>query len=193
MPPENPQVVRTKQAVLAAAADVLRARGFGGMTIDAVSAASGVARSTIYRHWPDLTTLAVDAFGVLAGAPPVAAPTGDVRQELVDLFGRLAHGVTAAPSLQVLPSLADAAQRDATLSGLLGRFIDAQREPAREIVRRAVDRGELPDGVNVEWLLDAVGGPLFYRQLVSRQDPGEEGLVEYLVDAALDAARSRAR
>lgn len=188
MPRENPQVARTKQAVLEGAAQLLQDRGFAGMTIDAVSAASGVARSTIYRHWPDLTTLTVDAFGLLAGAPPTAPDTGDVREELVQLYTRLAVGVTAASSLRVLPSLADAAQRDQDLARLLAGFIDAQREPAREVVRRAVARGQLPAGLNVEWFLDAIGGPLFYRRLVSLQDPAEDGLVVYLVDGALTAA-----
>lgn len=34
-----------------------------------------------------------------------------------------------------------------------------------------------------------ISGPLFSRQLVSMQDPGEDGLVAYLVDSALTAAR----
>ncbi len=105
------------------------------------------------------------------------------------VFRRLAHGIKRAPSLQVLPSLADAAQRDERLSKLLADFIDAQREPARGAACRGMQRGQLPADTNIEWLLDAIGGPLFYRYPVSRQEPAEPGLVEYLVEAAVNAAR----
>lgn len=183
----NPQVARTRRAVLEAAAELLRERGVSGMTIDGVSSRSQVARSTIYRHWADLPALTVDAFAALAGPPPQVPDSGDVRTDLVALFGGLARGIKTVPSLRVLPSLADVAQRDPVMSDLLTRFIDAQRQPAREVVRRAVERGQVRADVNVEWLLDAIGGPLFYRQMVSRRAPDEPGLVEQLVDAALAA------
>jgi hypothetical protein len=138
-----------------------------------------------------LPSLVVDAFAGLAGDPPTADDSGEVRTDLVELFGRLARGIQVVPSLQVLPLLADGARRDPRLREILAGFIDAQREPARAVVRRGVDRGQLPEATDVEWLLDGIGGPLFYRSLISHQRPDEPGLVEHLVDAALAAARAR--
>ncbi|MCY7342656.1 MAG: TetR/AcrR family transcriptional regulator [Pseudonocardia sp.] len=181
----NPQVERTRRAVLEAAGAVLLERGFGAATIDAVSAGSRVARSTIYRHWPDLETLLIEAFEQLAGGAPEPSGCGDLRADLVSVFTRLAHGLEAAPSLQVLPSLADAAHRDPRLDDLLARFIDRRREPARSAIRDAIARDEIPPGTDTERLLDVIGGALFYRRLVSRQPVTEPGLVEYLVDSAL--------
>ena len=188
----NPQIERTRKAVLEAASELLLERGFAGVTIDAVSSRSRVARSTIYRHWADLPALVTDAFARLAGAPPAAGDSGDVRADLLEVFGRLASGIQVAPSLQVLPSLADGAQRDTRLREVLAAFIYAQREPARAVVRRGISRGQIPEDTDVEWLLDAVGGPLFYRRLISHQKPDEPGFVEHLVDAALSAARHQA-
>ncbi len=187
----NPQVERTRRAVLDAAGQVLIDRGFATATIDAVAQQSRVARSTIYRHWPDLPALLIEAFGELAGSGLEVPDTGDVREDLVSLFRALARGMTVAPSLRVLPSLADAATHDPRFEALLRDFIDARREPAREVLRRAVGARQLPPGTDVERLIDLIGAPLFYRRMVSRQPLDEPGLVEYLVDAGLGSARSR--
>ena len=42
---------RVRGAVLAAAVDLLDQCGVHGLTVEAVAARSGVAKTTIYRHW----------------------------------------------------------------------------------------------------------------------------------------------
>ena len=55
------RVVASRQRVLAAALDLMTETGLGGLTIDDVSRRSGVAKTTIYRHWPNRTALIIDA------------------------------------------------------------------------------------------------------------------------------------
>ena len=57
----DPRVVRSRRAVLDAALGELADRGYGAFAIDGVAARAGVARSTIYRLWPDRTALIADA------------------------------------------------------------------------------------------------------------------------------------
>ena len=57
----DPRVERTRLSVLAAAAELMAEVGWGGVTIESVSARSGVARTTIYRHWPDRLALLANA------------------------------------------------------------------------------------------------------------------------------------
>ncbi len=45
------RVARTRAAVLRTATDLLVEGGPSAVTIDAIVARSGVAKSTIYRHW----------------------------------------------------------------------------------------------------------------------------------------------
>jgi AcrR family transcriptional regulator len=64
-------------AVLALVAE----SGYGAVTIEAVAARSGVAKSTIYRHWPGRAELVNDAFRTLQ--PPVyECQGGDVRSRV---------------------------------------------------------------------------------------------------------------
>ena len=51
--PDDPRLERTRQKVLEAALAELAEAGYGGFTVDSVALRSGVARSTIYRHWAD--------------------------------------------------------------------------------------------------------------------------------------------
>ena len=76
--------------MLDAALALLIERGYGELTIEAVAAESGVAKSTIYRHWPSRVELINDAFHELK--PPLPVPTeGDVRERLVAVLENLAQ------------------------------------------------------------------------------------------------------
>ena len=67
---------RSRRAILDATRDLLGEKGdIGSLTIEAVAARSGVAKTTIYRRWRDKWELALDAvmIDMLAGfTNPVA-------------------------------------------------------------------------------------------------------------------------
>ncbi|NND84469.1 MAG: helix-turn-helix transcriptional regulator, partial [Acidimicrobiia bacterium] len=66
--PVDPRIERTKDVVLRAAFAVIGEVGFGGATIDAIAQKSGVARSTIYRHWPDRADLLIESMSRMVGS-----------------------------------------------------------------------------------------------------------------------------
>ncbi|UCG40256.1 MAG: helix-turn-helix transcriptional regulator, partial [Acidimicrobiia bacterium] len=75
-PPVDPRIERTKTVVLQAAFAVIGELGFGGATIDAIAQRSGVARSTIYRHWPDRADLLIESMAHMVGSVE-SVTTGD--------------------------------------------------------------------------------------------------------------------
>ena len=78
----DPRLERTRRAVLEAALDLLTEHGYGEVTIEAVAARSGVAKSTIYRHWPGgRPDLVRDAFHELK-PPPIVPTDGHVRDRV---------------------------------------------------------------------------------------------------------------
>ena len=89
-PDTDPRIERTRRVVLDAALALLVERGYGEVTIEAVAAESGVAKSTIYRHWPGRLELINDAFLELKPTLPVP-PDGDVRERLVVVLEHLAQ------------------------------------------------------------------------------------------------------
>ena len=79
--PCDPRVARSRAAVLDATVDLLGEVGHGGTTVEAIAERSGVAKTTIYRHWPSRAPLLIDAFHCRVEHVE-ATPTGDVRADL---------------------------------------------------------------------------------------------------------------
>ena len=88
----DPRIERTRRLVLEATVAHLAEFGYGAVTIEAVAARSGVAKSTIYRHWPGRVELIRDAFHELK-APHAPPAEGDVREQVVTVLENLARTV----------------------------------------------------------------------------------------------------
>jgi hypothetical protein len=85
----------------------------------------------------------------------------------------------------VMPSLVDAMSRDAELARLIRDGYLAQRRAAlRAVLERGIERGDLRRDLDLELALDVLGGPLFYRLLITG-GPIDEQLAEGVVDLIL--------
>ena len=169
--------------VLDAALALLVERGYGEVTIEAVAARSGVAKSTIYRHWPSRHELINDAFTELKPTLPV--PTeGDVRERLVAVLELLATNVAASQWSACLPSLIDAAERDPRARELKNRLATNGRQTIAALLAEGVSDGELPADLDPDLMAEALAGPIILRRLMSA-DPLEPTQVRHLVQQVL--------
>lgn len=180
----DPRISRTRDRVRRAALDLLAERGAGGLTIEAVAQRSGVAKSTIYRHWSSLAPLILDAFKSIDPVFPGRPVTGKVREEIRLFLTALGDTITHAPWAPLMATLIDAAERDTDLRALLADFIEQRRAPLREIIFDAVERGQLPDDTDPGFLAGLLGGALFYRRLVSHEPVGD-AFIQRLLDHCL--------
>jgi AcrR family transcriptional regulator len=172
--------------VLSAALSLLTERGVAGTTIEAVARRSGVAKTTIYRHWPGQPALVFDAFDGALRAP--ADPdTGELRDDLVALLGGLADALSHSPAAALMPALLDAAEREPAFAELHHRLASYRHAPALAAIRRGITRGELPATSDPVELLDLLTGPLFYRRMFSRRLPDRQ-FAEHIVDHVLAGA-----
>jgi AcrR family transcriptional regulator len=176
----DPRIARTRRRVLDAALDLLAEKGFAALSVEGVAERSGVAKSTIYRHWPGLPALLLDAFGTVNPEPPAFASAGSLRTDLRTFLSELTGAITASRWGSLLAALVDAAERDAQFSELTRNFVEQRRGRLAELLRAAQDRGDLAAHWDPDLLAGLVGGNLFYRRLVSRE-PLDEGVVEDLV------------
>lgn len=185
----DPRVVRSRAAILEACADLISEEGFAGVTIEAVAARSGTAKTTIYRHWPTRAALLVEAFGICSGSPGTEPDTGSAREDLRLVLGGLAAKLSDCDWSAAMGSLLDAAARDPELARLHAATIAERRRPLTDALARGVARGELPEGLEMDHASALLAGPLFYRALVCREPVAQE-FVDAVIDAALPALRA---
>lgn len=187
----DPRTLRTRQKVVAVAAQLLVAEGFERITIDAIATESGVARSTIYRNWPSTVDLLVEAFVLLKSVPNLE-PTGDLGVDLRYLARALGEGLEHADWSKTLPSLVAAAEFDPELKSAFVAFTQDRRSRMRDLFLGAIERGDIAPVPHLEAVLDRIAGALFYRRLFSDRPMPPEG-VETLVQLALNEVGYHAR
>lgn len=183
------RVERSKAAVLAETYRQLTQSGISGVSIDEVSRASGVSKTTIYRHWPSRSALLIDACSRLGSvsAPP---DTGALRGDLLTLATNLAEQLQSAAWATVYPSIVDAAERDPEIASLQAGLHNAFMAPFHAVVERARERGEVRPETPAADLIAAVVGPLFYRRWFSKEAI-DHRFTEATIDAVVRAAQPR--
>ena len=179
----RPRSEEARRKALAAAAELIVDRGVGNLTIEEVAARSGVAKTTIYRHWPERAALILDT--VRASFEHVATPdTGTLRGDLEAWFGGMVRADLSGQVGEIMPSLLDAAGRDPEIGGLLDRLADERQQPILEIVARAQERDELPADLDKRVVVGTIIGPIVFRKLAWRQ-PIDAAYIKGCLDVAI--------
>jgi AcrR family transcriptional regulator len=162
------RVRRSRATVLGVAAELLLERGFAGVSVDEITRRSGVAKTTIYRHWPARGDLLRDACSSI-GTPLEVPDTGSFEGDVTSLLTSLAHLLRSAKWTSVLPSVIDAAERDPDIAAVYSRLQEGYSAPLQSIIQRAMQKGELSKTTDAALLVAALTGPLFYRRWFSRE------------------------
>jgi AcrR family transcriptional regulator len=180
----NQRVRHSKETVLKTTFELLMEAGLGGVSVDEVSKRSGVAKTTIYRHWPSRTALLLDACSRM-GAKFDVPDTGKLQTDLAELALSIAALLRSKSFSSVLPSIIDAAERDDQVATMYQRIHAEHMAPFYLVVERAKLRGELMRTCPASEIVAAVVGPLFYRRWFSRE-PLDDSFVKAAVKRALN-------
>src|ERR1700722_18756006 len=105
------RVRRSRDRVLTTAFELLSESGVSGFTVDEVASRSGVAKTTIYRHWPTREALVLDAASRISAEQEVP-DTGSLEGDLTALLADTGHLLSTARWSSVVPSIVDVAERD---------------------------------------------------------------------------------
>jgi AcrR family transcriptional regulator len=188
-PRGRPRSEKARQAILAAARELLLEQGVHAMSMDDVAERAGVSKATIYRWWPSKELLALDALAAAwAGLTPASQrDTGSLRRDLLARFRPWQRELNAQPFGRVFAGLIAEAQTDPEFAKLyLEHFIYPRREDTRALLVRGIDRGELAADTDLEVALDLLYGPVYHR-LLSRHARLTDRFVQQVVDAVIRA------
>jgi AcrR family transcriptional regulator len=172
--------------MLRAALEVLDEDGLAGFTMEAVARRAGASKATLYRRWPTLGALLVDAMDTTFQAFP-APDTGQLATDLEQLLTAFTRTLAHGPFARLFAAFMDAAERDPTLAALHGDLTRRRREPLLTAFARARERGEFTSDLDPEILADLVAAPFFYRRFVAHR-PIPPTLVRQVIAQVLGTA-----
>jgi AcrR family transcriptional regulator len=187
----RPRSEEARRKALAAAQDLIIERGVANLSIEEVAARSGVAKTTIYRHWPERAALIIDT--VRSTFEHVTTPdTGSLRGDLETYFGELVRADLGGKMGKLIPCLIDAAARDPEIEMLLDRIAVERQQPVMTIIARAQERGELPPGLDRDVVIGTVIGPIVFRKVLLRR-PVDADYVARCLDVILPGLAAKTR
>jgi len=178
-------------AILAAALDLVAERDYERMTLDEVAARTGRAKTTIYRRWATKEDLVLAALRA-AGPPPEAAllpDTGSLRGDLLAVVDSPWLGGSAR-RLAVFAGLAPALRGSARMAAAIrAEVTDPYADAYRRILRRAVDRGEVPaeSAARVDLLAEVIPAMSTHRLVAAGAPVRRELFVRVVDDVVLPA------
>jgi AcrR family transcriptional regulator len=182
MDTHDPRVARTRATVLGIGADIVVEGGPSSLTVDAVVARSGVARSTIYRHWPTRDDLLIDVFDYCAPTfeqPPAGLDFVDaMRAFLYDVVRQLSDPKWA----RMMPALLALKSYEVTMAALERRMQDRQGAVIDDLFQRGADEGLFTADLDRDQSVALLVGPLMFAVLT-----GTTPLTTDLADRSLHA------
>ncbi len=177
----RPRSEAADRAILRAATELLAERGLTGMSMEEVAARAGVGKATIYRRWRSRGALALDAFMAGFSAAQPLPDSGTLRGDLLAALRAWVRAVTQTPAGRMLAGLVAAAQEDPDLAmAWRAQVVEPLRAQHRIMLRRAIERGEIPADTDLDVALDLMYGAAYHRLLQGHQ-PLTDGFIQRVV------------
>jgi AcrR family transcriptional regulator len=158
--------------------------GFDALTVEGIAERTGVAKTTIYRRWPNVSTIVMDAFlsEITRAAPLLEKATA--RESFAASMKLLVRAYRGRQG-KVLRALVGRAQLDSKLlEAVKTHWVEPRRLIAREIVRRGIQSGELRPEMDADVVLDCLYGALYHRMLIPYEGAS---IPDTYIDAVVDA------
>jgi AcrR family transcriptional regulator len=179
----RPRSKQAEDAILNATVEILGERGLRGLTIEEVVARAGGGKATVYRRWSSKLPLVIAAITTL---PELEVPdTGTVRGDLRHLLLQLASLLCSSPLGRVLPHLLVEQIPDRETHEAVDRFLETRRMPIYQVLRRGMERGEIPPECALPVLQHLIIGPLINCFFFTRE-PITASFVDVVIRTVLD-------
>jgi AcrR family transcriptional regulator len=162
----RPRSEPAHRALLEAALREFVARGYEAMSLEAIAAAAGVSKLTLYRRWDGKLALVREMLHSLSDETPME-DQGSLEEDLRVLLREAYWAGTASPAGQIMPRLVgEIASHPELLEVYQTEILRPRLQRLKALIARARGRGELREDLEFPILADMFGGPIFYHLTV---------------------------
>jgi AcrR family transcriptional regulator len=187
--PGRPRDEAIDAAILDATIDELIERGFLGLTMEAIAARAGVAKTTLYRRWPGTDELALEAMRSFTPRGVLDAPDASARDTLMFLLDGMRR-TWADPRYGALMRrvAADGTGREALYRHFREKLIGPHVQRMTQALQRAVDEGLIRPDVDLAWVRQLMVSPIMAAAL-THKDRVSRAQLEFALDTVLAGLR----
>lgn len=189
----RPRSERAREAVLAAAGELVLEVGYAQLSVEGIAARAGVGKQTIYRWWPSKGAVVFDALLAMSeGEHGLALPdSGDVARDLRAVVRAIVAELKDARLGAVFRAVTAEVQDDSALAAeLIRRLLGPQLRATRERLESAQRAGQVAADADLDVGVELLFGPVFHRWLL-RTAPLSAAHADRVVALALAALRSQ--
>lgn len=165
----RPPSKTARAKLLRATAEILIEDGIGAMSIEAVARRSGVAKTTLYRHFGGIDGL---VFAVVAASVSDAASpdTGSLIGDLREIQRNYLNIADSSINREVFAWMLTRAMQSPEAAALFRKERIQPRGPTVVALQRAIARGELLPTTDIELAMHVIQGPLISKRIVDNSD-----------------------
>ena len=164
----DPRIERTRASAIEATLELAAESGLHACTFEAISERSGVARSTLYRHWKNHNELVREAVQC-QDMERVTFDTGSFRDDMLHVMLGLGRALERSVWGLLTPHMIAAAFTDPEIAEIQTRHAEYHEAIDEQVVERAKERGEIAAEFDSVYVARLFYAPIFYRYLHSRQ------------------------
>ena len=177
----RPRSEEARCDILAAAYNLLRAKGFQTVGSHEIANTAGVSSATLYRWWGSKGEILLDACFEHMKPVLVVSGSGSALARLRRYVVYVAEFLASDDGV-IMARLVTGIHDDKRLQQMfLERYVMPRRQMQRQFVGEAIASGQLKRGTDTELLIDALNGPLFFRWLQGHT-PLDKGFAERIFD-----------
>jgi AcrR family transcriptional regulator len=177
--PGRPRSMQSEEAIIKATTTLLTDEGYASLTVGKVAARARASKSTIYRRWPTKEHLVIEAFNRWPSLAP--RDKGDVLSDLLDLYRQFLRILHKPPSNAIMPTLVAERAHNPALAAVFDPLMDRRRDPPRLVLKRAIERKELPADTDIELAVDAIMGTTVLRMYFFPGDLSIKSMRKFLI------------
>lgn len=182
----RPRDTRIDRDLVDAWLSLIGERDYDEITMEAIAARAGVGKPALYRRFPTKAHLSFTA-SAAQSAPADIPDLGDVREELLLCVAALAERTAEVPR-PVLAEQVGAMIADPAFAAQVATARAPADSAVADVLRRAVDRGEIAPDQDLQTAVADLGGALLFHVMV-RHMAADTRYREKLVDRLLDGLR----
>ncbi|MEI2640168.1 MAG: TetR/AcrR family transcriptional regulator [Microthrixaceae bacterium] len=154
--------MRSRAKLLDAATELLTEGGSRAVTVDAVAERSGVAKSTMYRHFASQTELLVAVLRHNLPHLDFEVSDGSFEDDVRSVVHAIASLMTDPDWVRILPALMSLRMAIPDIDDLAKAEYDAQLGQIQRLVDKGIEAGLLPTDTDLITTMSLLAGPLMH-------------------------------